>query len=78
MLARSKNLRKAPTGMARLDMLPTWAAAPPPAAQAFVLVTAEDGVREQAPFGDKAGLLIGRNGQVTQALHLPLRSAIKR
>ena len=51
-------------------MLPTWAAAPPP--QAFVLAIAEGGLREQVPFGDKAGLLIGRNGQVTQALRLHL------
>ena len=58
--------------MAGHDVLPTWAAAPPPESQACVLATAEDGLRERVPFGDKAGLLIGRNGQVTQALRLHL------
>ena len=53
-------------------MLPAWAAAPPPASQAVVLAIAEDGLREQVPFGDRAGLLIGRNGQVTQALQVHL------
>ena len=59
--------------MAEYDMLPAWAAAPPPASQASVLATAEGGQTERVPFGNKAGLLMGRNGQVSRCCTCTLR-----